>query len=78
MLLVVAEDLKHNGLALDVFDEGLGHLYRDLEGKYGPYLKVLSVHENSVLQAQPSAQIPAMASQDVLCQGLPEVHCEQF
>lgn len=43
MLLVVAEDLKHNGLALDVLDEGLGHLYRNLEGeegKYGSYLKM--------------------------------------
>lgn len=43
MLLVVAEDLKYNGLALDVLDEGLGHLYRNLEGKEGrheSYLKV--------------------------------------
>lgn len=62
MLLVVAEDLKHDGLALDVFNEGLGHLYSNLEGKYGAYLKVLSVHENSAVQARPSAQIPATTS----------------
>lgn len=37
MLLVVPEDLEHNGLALDVFDEGLGHLYRNLNGKGGEY-----------------------------------------
>lgn len=30
MLLVVAEDLEHDGLALDVFYEGLGHLHGDL------------------------------------------------
>lgn len=33
MLLVVAEDLKHDGLALDVLDEGLGHLHRNLVGE---------------------------------------------
>lgn len=57
MLLVVAEDLKHNRLALDVLDEGLGHLYRNLEGKrgkYGSYLKVFTIHENTALQAQPA------------------------
>lgn len=46
VLLVVAEDLKHNGLALDVLDEGLGHLHRNLEGeegKYGSYLKMFCV-----------------------------------
>lgn len=51
MLLVVAEDLKHNGLALDVLNEGLSHLYRNLEGeegKDGSYLKTFCMHENTV------------------------------
>lgn len=30
MLLVMAEDLEHDGLALNVLDEGLGHLHCDL------------------------------------------------
>lgn len=30
VLLVVPEDLKYNWLALDVFDEGLGHLHSNL------------------------------------------------
>lgn len=69
MLLVVAEDLKHNGLALDVLDEGLGHLYRNLEGeegKYGSYLKMFCVHESTVFWAQTAAPIPAMTSLDVV------------
>lgn len=33
MLLVMAENLEHNGLALDVLDEGLGHLHSDLAGE---------------------------------------------
>lgn len=69
MLLVVAEDLKHNGLALDVLDEGLGHLYRNLEGeeeKYGSYLKMFCVHESTVFWAQTAASIPAMTSLDVV------------
>lgn len=33
MLLVVTEDLKHDGLALDVLDEGLGHLHCNLAGE---------------------------------------------
>lgn len=37
VLLVVPKDLEHNGLALDVFDEGLGHLYRNLNEKWGEY-----------------------------------------
>lgn len=32
MLLVVPEDLEHEGLALDVLDEGSGHFHRDLVG----------------------------------------------
>lgn len=35
MLLVVAEHLEHDGLALDVLDEGPGHLHGDLAGKAG-------------------------------------------
>lgn len=35
MLLVVAEDLEHDGLALDVLDEGPGHLHCDLAGEVG-------------------------------------------
>lgn len=35
MLLVVTKDFEHDGLALDILDEGLGHLYRDLAGKEG-------------------------------------------
>lgn len=69
MLLVVAENLKHNGLALDVLDEGLGHLHRNLEGeggKDGSYLKMFCIHENTVLWAQPSAPILAMTSLDVV------------
>lgn len=34
-LLVVAEDLEHDGLALDVLDEGPGHLHCNLVGKQG-------------------------------------------
>lgn len=45
MLLVVPEDLEHNGLALDVFDEGLGHLYCNIlnmvEAKRGSPASVL-------------------------------------
>lgn len=33
MLLVVAKDLEHNGLALDVLYEGLGHLHCNLVGE---------------------------------------------
>lgn len=33
MLLVVTENLEHNGLALDVLNEGLGHLHCDLVGR---------------------------------------------
>lgn len=33
MLLVVTEDLKHDGLGLDVLDEGLGHLHCNLAGE---------------------------------------------
>lgn len=33
MLLVMTENLEHNGLALDVLDEGPGHLHSDLAGK---------------------------------------------
>lgn len=65
VLLVVAEDLKHNGLALDVLDEGLGHLHRNLEGeegKYGSYLKMFCVRESTVFWAQTAAPIPAMTS----------------
>lgn len=69
MLLVVAEDLEHNRLALDVLEEGLGHLYCNLEGgkgKYASYLIGLNVHENTVLWSQPSAPILAMTSLDVV------------
>lgn len=34
-LLVVAEDLEHDRLALDVLDEGPGHLHRNLGGERG-------------------------------------------
>lgn len=34
VLLVVAEDLEHDGLALDVFDEGLGHLHGNLVARW--------------------------------------------
>ena len=30
VLLIVAEHLEHDGLGLDVLDERLGHLHRDL------------------------------------------------
>lgn len=34
VLLVVAEDLEHDGLALDVLDEGLGHLHGNLVARW--------------------------------------------
>lgn len=33
MLLIVPKDFKYNRLALDVFNEGLGHLHGDLKEK---------------------------------------------
>lgn len=33
MLLIVPKDFKYNWLALDVLNEGLGHLHSDLEEK---------------------------------------------